>query len=66
MKAETRVEKTVVLQLNEEEAEWLKELVQNPVFNENESEKDTRIRMGFWNALNQDNPNLQVDPKNIN
>ena len=29
MKAEIRVEKTVVLQLNEEEVEWLKTLVQN-------------------------------------
>ena len=49
---ETQVQTTLVL--NEEEARWLKGLVQNPLWvdhpdDENPTEK--RIRESFWNAL---------------
>lgn len=46
---------TVTLELTQEEAEWLKAVMQNP-FSANlnfddESEKDSEMRERFWKAL---------------
>lgn len=48
MKAE--ITKTTTLTLNEDEARWLKELMQNPL-NESESYVDKLIRQDFFVAL---------------
>ena len=44
----------IVLELSEEEAKWLKGMVQNylvPGKLIDESEDNTKMRMSFWNAL---------------
>ena len=49
---ETQVQTTLVL--SEEEARWLKGLVQNPLWvdhPDDENPKDKKIREAFWNAL---------------
>lgn len=40
----------VTLELDEEEAQWLKSITQNPL-TVHESTKDAEIRRKFWNAL---------------
>ena len=50
------ISKTIKIEftLNEEEAVWLKGLVQNPIGGINpddENEKDRRMRQIFWDAL---------------
>ena len=44
---------TIVLELSEEEARWLKGLMQNPIQSDldNEREEDKKMRHIFWNAL---------------
>ena len=50
MKAETKKEVTVILEMNEKEAKWLKALMQNPLTpHENVVEGDMREK--FWRAL---------------
>ena len=41
---------SVTLTLSEDEANWLKQLVQNPI-TENESAFSSNIRANLWNAL---------------
>ncbi len=42
---------TVTLQLNEDEAKWLKGIVQNPLHNGEETKTDTHMRQELWLAL---------------
>ena len=52
---DSRIIKTAVitLELNEEEAKWLRDLVQNPLLYppEKEPEKDKEFRQTLWEAL---------------
>ena len=52
---ESQVKKTILIRLvlNEEEAEWLRGLVQNPHCSDpnGEPEDERKIRMNFWKAL---------------
>jgi len=60
MKCSVQVEKTYTLELTEEEARWLRGLVQNPIPNQKnpegrpelEDEYDMDMRRRFWDALN--------------
>lgn len=60
MKCSVQVEKTYILELTEEEAKWLKALMQNPIPNQRnpegrpelEDEYDMDMRHRFWDALN--------------
>ena len=51
MISKTKVERTTVFTLNEEEAIWLKMLVQNYLGAGAESIRSKQIRGNFWNAL---------------
>lgn len=54
MKASVKSTKTITLELSEEEAAWLKDVVQNPVHG-NSSKEDpgnALMRQQFWHALN--------------
>ena len=49
-----KIEVRYVLILDEDEAKWLRGLVQNPIYVENpedESDMDTEMRHRFWLAL---------------
>lgn len=49
----------ITLTLTAEEANWLKGLMQNPLYGlspKQEAEADKKIRMSFWNALGGDTP----------
>ena len=50
MKAEVEQKVTVTLKLSEQEARWLKAMVQNPIC-DTESIEDSQMRKGFWEAL---------------
>jgi hypothetical protein len=55
MESEITTETTVILKLTGLEANWLKEIVQNPIGGidpQNEHEFEKRIRKSFWDALN--------------
>ena len=54
---ETSIKKEIkiTLVLTEEEARWLKAMVQNP-WGENEPIKSSEMRERFWNALSEVNP----------
>ena len=48
---------TITLQLEEREAKWLKDLVQNPLCDPVDEERESRImRKKFWNALSKSLP----------
>lgn len=47
----------VIMILNENEAKWLKSIMQNPIC-DGESEKDRRMRKLFWDMLDQENIHL--------
>jgi len=51
MEVETKREFTVTLKLSEQEARWLKAVVQNPL-SEDEGKVDSEMRQVFWDALN--------------
>ena len=52
MKRKTKVKTQITLVLNEEEAKYLKGLVQNPLCDPaQENPNIKRIRFSFWNAL---------------
>lgn len=55
MKATQRVTKIITLELNHEEAEWLKAIVQNPinVAMKDEHDRDEMFRHRFFKALNE-------------
>jgi hypothetical protein len=57
MKIKTSKTITVTMELDELEARWLKELVQNPLidkqFCDEESQRDTTMREIFFKALNE-------------
>ena len=44
------IKRIITLKLTEKEALYLKQLVQNPLF-EDENEEEYEIRQRFWNAL---------------
>ena len=44
-------EVTITISLNEKEAEWLKTLMQNPLYDE-EDKRDQEMRKTFWDVLN--------------
>ncbi len=49
-----KIEKNVILQMLEHEAEWLKNVMQNPlncVDPKDEHEEDRKMRHTFWEAL---------------
>lgn len=53
MNAASRITTEVTLCLTEEEAKWLKDVMQNPINNfEKEEKKDRTIRESFWATLN--------------
>ena len=65
MKVTTTKEITITLVLNEEEAQWLQGIMQNPLFGEypdQEDPKNSDMRKRFWDALNEPNP-FGVKPK---
>lgn len=50
-----KVERTIILMLNEKEASWLKGLMQNPLgicLSEPEQSDDREMREMFWDILN--------------
>ena len=50
----TKVEKQIVLTLNEEEARWLKGILQNPLWVDSPDEEDPydrAMRGKYWDAL---------------
>lgn len=53
MKSKKITQEIVILKLEENEAKWLKDLVQNPIGCEpDEEDKDSKeIRKKFWDAL---------------
>lgn len=54
MKAIEQTRKTFHLTLQEEEAEWLRGVMQNPLYGqtpEEESEEDNRMRRAFFDAV---------------
>lgn len=54
MKSKIKNIKTVTLVLNEEEAIWLKNITQNPLYDGplgTESEENSKMRKLFWDAL---------------
>jgi hypothetical protein len=53
MQSKTEFIKKVMLELNEQEARWLRALVQNPIgcTPEKEPESDRNMRANFWEAL---------------
>lgn len=53
MLSKTVTKKVVVLTLDEEEAEWLRAVVQNPII-EMESRTDAVMRQKFFEALSND------------
>lgn len=50
MEVEIKQSTAVTLRLTEEEARWLKSMVQNPL-GENEDTRDRQMREAFWLAL---------------
>lgn len=50
MKAEVEETITVTLKLSEQDARWLKAMVQNPI-RDGESCEDSQMRERFWEAL---------------
>jgi len=55
MMAEVKIKRTtnIILSITENEAIWLRNLVQNPIHTslENELESERRIRESFWKVL---------------
>lgn len=51
MKVQKHVEVTIIM--TEAEAKWLKEMLQNPL-SENESEAEGKTRQSFWDALHRE------------
>lgn len=54
IKTKIHTMKTYVLELNEEEAIWLRGLMQNPLYNlspDQEENSNNRMRMAFFNAV---------------
>ena len=54
MKATVKKEKIITLILNEEEARWLRNICQNPMWvadPADENPVDRQMRRTFWNAL---------------
>ena len=50
-----RIENNIKLHLNEEEANWLKAIMQNPLFGETlgtEEHKEREMRRSFWITKN--------------
>lgn len=62
MKGSIETTTTVKLELTQDEANWLRGIMQNPLHGQNPSEEvdyDRSMRMLFWNVLNKG-----VDPIN--
>ena len=58
------IKKQVVLTLNQEEAKWLMDVVQNPLDGQEPHEEqphDHKMRRAFWDALREDN-RLHFEP----
>ena len=54
MRFEHKILKSFILDLNEEEACWLRATMQNPLFNQNpdeEDQHDKEMRMKFFSAV---------------
>ena len=63
MEIKVKEELKVTLTLNKEEAKWLKEIMQNPLYNqtlEDEPEIDRSMRALFWDALH--NKGIELTP----
>ena len=56
MKSKIITKTTIILKLEENEANWLKGIVQNPIgcTLEDEGEENKKMRMSFWEALGGD------------
>ena len=52
MHLEVKIVKQTVLHLEDEEARWLKAVMQNPLGDAGESLEDAEMRTKFFNALN--------------
>lgn len=52
MKAEANRQTTIILELEEVEARWLRDLMQNPVCS-SEPTDTTHMRSHFWEVLNE-------------
>lgn len=50
MKNSKEITTIIHLELNEDEANWLKSLMQNPIWT-NESDRDKDMRQKFWNNI---------------
>lgn len=52
---EVSIQNSVFLKLTQQEAQWLKALMQNPLLDyeylDEEPKQDREIRLKFWNAL---------------
>ena len=57
MNIEKKVTTVIILKLNEQEALWLKALVQNPL-GDKEEEKDSKMRQHFFHSIP-----LSLDPR---
>jgi len=53
MKSEIITSTKIILELDREEADWLMELVQNPL-KDDETDDDSKMRYELWNALSGD------------
>lgn len=51
MKVQTETVKQIQMVMTEDEAIWLKTILQNHLSDEEESESDYEMRGTFWNAL---------------
>jgi hypothetical protein len=53
MKLDIKITKQITLQLTENEARWLKGIMQNPIgiSSEKEPEQNYKMRKHFWKAL---------------
>ena len=62
MKATERKVRTITLELNEQEVEWLKGVMQNPIGASlaEEPKFDREMRHLFWTALNPDETDVPV------
>lgn len=58
MKSQRKIAITYILELNEEEASWLRGIVQNPLFDyedlEEEPLRDKEMRLKIFDALNEE------------
>ncbi len=63
----TKIKTTVILELVEEEVNWLKEIIQNPIgcTTSDEELKDSKMRKLFWDALTYPEVNSNQAPQVI-